>query len=37
MQKKARIISYRRRCTDLNQGTGLSHYILLTAKKTEKK
>jgi len=37
MQKKARIISYRRRCKDLNQGTGLSHYILLTSKKTEKK
>ena len=30
MQKK--IISYRRRCNVIGQGTGLSHYILLTPK-----
>jgi modified peptide precursor CbpA len=36
MQKKERIISYRRRCTALNRGTGLSHYILLTPKADKK-
>lgn len=35
--KKNRIISYRRRCRELGKGTGLSHYILLTPKATEKK
>lgn len=30
MDKKATIISYRRRCSLIGQGTGLSHYILLT-------
>lgn len=37
MKEKQRIISYRRRCRELNRGTGLSHYILLTPKATEKK
>ena len=37
MTKKDRIISYRRRCRNANQGTGLSHYILVTPKPTEKK
>lgn len=27
-----RVISYRRRCSLIGQGTGLSHYILLTPK-----
>ncbi len=35
--KKDSIISYRRRCRDANQGTGLSHYILLTPKADKKK
>jgi hypothetical protein len=30
MDKKRAIISYRRRCSVIGQGTGLSHYILLT-------
>lgn len=30
MEQKKTIISYRRRCTVLGQGTGLSHYIFLT-------
>ena len=34
--KKESIISYRRRCRSLN-GTGLSHYILLTPKADQKK
>ena len=33
--KNQKIISYRRRCTAA--GTGLSHYILLTPKKNDKK
>ena len=37
MTKKDRIISYRRRCRNANQGTGLSHYILVTPKRTKKK
>lgn len=37
MQKEARIISYRRRCKGANPGTGLSHYILLTPNKADKK
>lgn len=37
MLKKERIISYRRRCRNANQGTGLSHYILLTPKADQKK
>jgi len=32
MQKTAKIISYRRRCQQTGQGTGLSHYLLLTPK-----
>ncbi len=36
MQKSAKIIAYRRRCTLKGQGTGLSHYILLTPKTVEK-
>ncbi len=36
MEKKAKIISYRRRCRESNQGTGLSHYILLTPKADKK-
>ncbi len=35
--KKESIISYRRRCRDANQGTGLSHYSLLTPKVEKKK
>ncbi len=34
--KKENIISYRRKCRDANQGTGLSHYILLTPKAVKK-
>lgn len=30
MQEKKKIISYRRCCNLIGQGTGLSHYILLT-------
>lgn len=37
MQKKEKILSYRRRCRNTNQGTGLSHYILLTPKADSKK
>jgi modified peptide precursor CbpA len=37
MKEKERIISYRRRCRNANQGTGLSHYILLAPKADEKK
>jgi hypothetical protein len=36
MEKTARIISYRRRCRQTGQGTGLSHYLLLTPQ-TDKK
>ena len=32
--KKEKIISYRRRCRKI--GTGLSHYILLSAKEDQK-
>lgn len=32
MKKTVKIIAYRRRCRQLGQGTGLSHYILLTPK-----
>jgi hypothetical protein len=33
MKKSAKkVISYRRRCRQLGQNTGLSHYILLTPK-----
>ena len=32
MQETAKIISYRRRCQQTGQGTGLSHYLLLTPK-----
>ena len=35
--KKESIISYRRRCRASNNGTGLSHYILLTPKADKKK
>lgn len=37
MQEKKQIISYRRRCNLIGQGTGLSHYILLTPKAEQKK
>jgi modified peptide precursor CbpA len=37
MNKKDRIISYRRRCRDANKGTGLSHYILVTPRPTKEK
>lgn len=30
MKAQKQIISYRRRCNLIGQGTGLSHYILLT-------
>ncbi len=30
MKKKERIVSYRRRCRNLGNGTGLAHYILLS-------
>jgi modified peptide precursor CbpA len=30
MKTPKQIISYRRRCNLIGQGTGLSHYILLT-------
>jgi len=36
MEKKKQIISYRQRCNLIGQGTGLSHYILLTPKNEEK-
>lgn len=32
MKNSKGILSYRRRCRRLGQGTGLSHYILLTPK-----
>lgn len=32
MKSSQAILSYRRRCRRLGQGTGLSHYILLTPK-----
>ncbi len=31
--KQENVISYRRRCSSNGQGTGLSHYIMLTPKK----
>jgi hypothetical protein len=34
---KEKIVSYRRRCRELGKNTGLSHYILLTPKATDKK
>jgi modified peptide precursor CbpA len=37
MTKKDRIISYRRRCRNPNNGTGLSHYILVTPKTPKEK
>jgi hypothetical protein len=37
MMKKERIISYRRRCRQVGQGTGLSHYILWTPQPDKKK
>jgi modified peptide precursor CbpA len=37
MKKQEKIISYRRRCRNSEQGTGLSHYILLTPKADTKK
>jgi hypothetical protein len=37
MTRKSAIISYRRRCRKVGQGTGLSHYILWTPKETENK
>jgi modified peptide precursor CbpA len=36
MQKTTKIISYRRRCNLKGQGTGLSHYILITPKSAKK-
>jgi modified peptide precursor CbpA len=36
MNKNERIIAYRRRCRKPENGTGLSHYILLTPKKPGK-
>ncbi len=37
MQKNAKnVISYRRRCRQLGQNTGLSHYILLAPKADKK-
>jgi len=36
MESKKKIVSYRRRCVNSDNGTGLSHYILLTPK-VEKK
>jgi modified peptide precursor CbpA len=36
MSKKQNIISYRRRCRETANGTGLSHYILLTPKASKK-
>jgi hypothetical protein len=32
MKKDSKIIAYRRRCRQLGNNTGLSHYILLTPK-----
>jgi modified peptide precursor CbpA len=36
MKKTTKIIAYRRRCNLEGQGTGLSHYILLTPKTVKK-
>ncbi len=36
MEKKARVVSYRRRCRENGRGTGLSHYILLTPQAKKK-
>jgi hypothetical protein len=32
MKKTVNVVAYRRRCQHIGQGTGLSHYILLTPK-----
>jgi modified peptide precursor CbpA len=37
MTKRKGIISYRRRCRAVGNGTGLSHYILVTPKKADNK
>ena len=37
MTKRKSIISYRRRCREVGNGTGLSHYILVTPKKADNK
>jgi modified peptide precursor CbpA len=36
MKQTAKIIAYRRRCNLKGQGTGLSHYILITPKTLKK-
>lgn len=36
MESRKRIVSYRRRCRNTDNGTGLSHYILLTPKAEKK-
>jgi modified peptide precursor CbpA len=36
MKQTTKIIAYRRRCNLKGQGTGLSHYILITPKTSKK-